>query len=256
MRNLLLYFNLFILFLGCSVDDLPSCEGNGNEGEICKEFQYVGGRYNGFNEYYYDESGAVLLSKITRSKSGSKGGSVFYSYNNYSELVEVEYINYLGDVVRVKTFKYDADGRIVEKDDSGDINEKVIYQYANGLLQNIIYMQGDIVASQDSLEYFTNTSNLYRTIKYSGGILSLITYDVWFGNSMLKQTVYDTDGNKKSSVVSRYNSNKVLTEKIDYNTENNIEVREVYSYTEGYLIEVIKEDGSGIVFEKLVYQRF
>jgi hypothetical protein len=254
VQNFLLYFSLSILLLGCSIDDLPGCEGSGDEGLICKEYQYVDGVYNGLNNYYYDESGSILLSKVTQSKSGKKDGSVFYNYNSINELVCIEYINYLGDVARVKTIKYD-DGYVVEEENSGDINDKIIYQYSSGLLENVIYMEGNIIKSEDSLEYFENTSDLYKTVKYSGGILSSITYNVWFGSSILKQTVYDNGGNKKGSIVRRYSPNKVLTEKVDYNFEDEVIFREVYKYIAGYLVEIIKEEG-GEMFEKIVYQRF
>jgi len=253
--NFLLYFSLSILLLGCSIDDLPSCVGSGDEGLICKDYQYIDGIYNGLNNYYYDESGSVLLSKVTQSKSGKEDGSIFYNYNSVNELVSIEYINYLGDVVRVKTIKYN-DGHVVQEENSGDINDKIIYQYSSGLLQNIIYMEGNIIKSKDSLEYVANTSDLHKTFKYYGGILSSITYNVWFGNSILKQTVYDNGGNKKGSVVRRYSPNKLLTEKVDYNVENKVIVREVYKYMAGYLVEIIKEEEGGEIFEKIVYQRF
>lgn len=256
MRNYLLYFSLFVIVFGCSVDHLPGCEGNGAGGEICKEYQYVDGNYNGLNNYFYDESGKVLLSKITMSKSGSIEGSVFYNYNNEGRLVDVEYINSLNNVIRNQSFEYHQNGSVSKEENVGDVNDKKLYYYDSNVLIKIEYFEEGILVSKDSMEYFTNTNDLYRTINYKSGIISTITYDVWYGSSLLKKTVFDAFGVLQSSSVRKYNINDVLIEEIDYSSTNAVQIKTSFKYDSGKLYEIEKEDGQGRVFEKLVYQRF
>ncbi len=256
MRYYLLNIILILVLFSCSVDELPGCEGNGSTGEICKEYQYVNEDYNGLNSYFYDESGSVLISKITQSGSGSKEGSVFYSYNSKSELSHVEYVNTLNDVVKAVAYQYNNDGALIEEINSVDFNQTKNYNYANGLLRTVAYSENGNLTAKDSLEYFSTTVDLYRTIKYIGGSISSVVYNEWFGSDVLKESTFDAVGTKTGSLILRYNASGVLIEKIAYTGGNSVKVKEVYVYSDDKLSEIIKEDGQGKVFEKLVYQRF
>ena len=256
MRYYLLQFVLIINLLSCSIDDLPGCEGNGNADEICKEYQYLDGDYNGLNNYFYDESGSVLISKMTLSSSGSEEGSVFYNYDSTSRLSHVEYVNGLSEVVRVISYKYDNNGSLIEETNSIDVDKTINYNYINGSLKSISYSKNGILASKDSLEYFTNSKDLYRTLKYINGSLHSIVYNEWFGSDVLKESTFDAIGTKTSSLVSRYNLAGLLINRISYTSGGSVKVKEFYIYSENNLIEISKEDGQGNVFEKLVYQRF
>ena len=256
MRYQLLIILSIIVLFSCSVDDLPGCEGSGSTGEICKEYQYVNGDYNGLNNYFYDETGSVLISKVTVSSSGKKEGSVFYSYNSISKLSGSEYLSTSGDVVKALTYKYNSDGVLIEEQNSVDFDQIKNYNYVNGILETVSYSESGILTAKDSLEYFTGTSDLYRTIKYIGGNISSVVYNEWFGSDVLKESTFDAVGTKVGSFVSRYNGDGVLVEKIEYTAGNNVKIKEVYSYSGNLLIEIVKKDGQGNEFEKLVYQRF
>ena len=256
MRYYLLKFVLIINLLSCSVDDLPGCEGNGNPDEICKEYQYLDGDYNGLNNYFYDESGSVLISKITLSSSGGEEGSVFYNYDSVNRLSNVEYVDGLSKVVRVVSYKYNYNGSLIEETNSIDFDRKTNYNYVNGFLKSINYFENGILVSVDSLEYFTNSKDLYRTLKYIKGSIYSVVYNEWFGSDVLKESTFDAIGTKTSSLVSRYNSAGLLINKISYTSGGSVKVKEFYIYSENNLMEISKEDGQGNVFEKLVYQRF
>lgn len=256
MRYYLLQFVLIINLLSCSIDDLPGCEGNGNADEICKEYQYLDGDYNGLNSYFYDESGSVLISKMTISSSGGEEGSVFYNYDSASRLSSIEYVNGLSVAVRLISYKYNYNGSLIEETNSIDVDKTTNYNYINGSLKSINYSKNGIPASKDSLEYFTNSKDLYRTLKYINGSLHSVVYNEWFGSDVLKESTFDAIGTKTSSLVSRYNLAGLLINRISYTSGGSVKVKEFYIYSENNLIEISKEDGQGNVFEKLIYQRF
>jgi hypothetical protein len=235
---------------------LPGCEGGGNAGEICKEYQYVNGDYNGLNSFYYDQSGSMLLSKVTQSRSGSKEGSVFYSYNLVSELTGVEYLNSLSNVVRVEAYEYNSSGSLIEEINSVDFDQKKSYSYADGLLQSVEYTIANVLTARDSFDYYSNTTDLHRTIKYVDGKISKVIYNEWFGTTVQKESSFDATGAKLGSIVSRYNGVGVLIEVIEYTAVNSVKVKTIYVHEEDNLTEILKEDGQGNEFEKLVYQRF
>lgn len=256
MRYWFLNLVSFIVLTSCSVDDLPGCEGTGNPYEICREYQYVNGNYNGVNNYFYDDSGSVLISKSTFSASGRKQGSSFYNYNSLGMLSSVEYFNSLSKLVRMISYKYNVDGVLIEEINSIDFNQTKNYNYINGVLFSVLYSENGILTAKDSLEYFSNTTDLYRTLKYENGILSSVVYNEWFGSDLLKETTFDGTGVKMSSLVSRYNNSGLVFEKVFYTQGDNVKIKEFYVYSENKLMEIIKEDGQGNVFERLVYQRF
>ena len=73
---------------------------------------------------------------------------------------------------------------------------------------------------------------------------------------LLKETTFDGTGVKMSSLVSRYDNSGLVFEKVFYTQGANVKIKEFYVYSENKLMEIIKEDGQGNVFERLVYQRF
>ena len=145
MRYWFLNLLFFTIFISCSVDDLPGCEGSGNPYEICREYQYINGDYNGVNNYFYDDSGSVLISKSTLSASGRKEGFVFYNYNSLGFLSSIEYVNGLSDLVRLISYKYDLDGVLIEENNSIDFNQKKNYNYINGVLYRVVYSEDKLI---------------------------------------------------------------------------------------------------------------
>lgn len=240
---------------GCSIDELPGCDGTGVSGEICKEYQYVYGEYNGLNNYMYNADGDQLLVKVTQSKSGSEEGSTYYSYDAKDRVSKIELRNSGGVMIQSKTYHYNSNDQLSSEVVEGDDPSSILYIYNNGLLIAKTYAK-DAVYQIDSLEYYSGTTDLYRTLKYAQGSVFEIEYNEWFGESINRKTCFDQMGEKLGSTVDRFDATNNLIEEIEYTSNDNVKVQTSYNYVQNVLHEVIKTDADQVVFEQLVYQRF
>ena len=172
MRWTLLFIPLFII--GCSVDELPPCEGVGMEGEICKEYQYVFGSYNGVNEYEYD-LGTNLLSKVTtKRKNGSTEGVTKYGYNADGLITSIVLEDSKGKVLSEKTTTYNSDQNVLLETLIGQTNSQTESNYEGSLLKAVSYKNEGVIEWVDSLEYYSGTNDLYRKLRFREGVLSEI----------------------------------------------------------------------------------
>lgn len=256
MRNLFCYIALLFIASSCSVDELPGCDGNGLAGEICKEYQYVYGEYNGLNSYMYNEAGDRLLIKVTQSKTGSEEGSTYYSYDDQGRRVGVELRGAGGNVIQTQSFFYNSNNELFKEETVGDETNAIVYSYSNGILIAKTYATDGAVYQVDSMEYYAGTSTLYRTLKYAQGSVFEIEYVEWFGEGIKRESRYDNFGVKLGSSVERFNGSAELIEKIEYTENDNVKTTSNYDYINGVLNEIIKTDLDSEVFEKLVYQRY
>lgn len=255
MRSFFYVFLIVGSLISCSKDDLPGCIGNGQEGEICKEYQYTFGEYNGLNDYQYDESGDYLVNKITKSSSGKTEGSVHYFYAPNGVVSKIELKNANAETLQEKVFVYNDEGDVLEEKTTGNVNVSKSFKYENSVLRSIDNFEEGVIVSTDSVEYFTGTTDLYRTLNFQDGEVTRITYNEWFGEVLRKESVYNGNGIKQESKVERYENGKII-EELFYTAAGNISQEIAYKYEGGRLKEVNKTDESGKVFEQLIYQRF
>lgn len=255
MRYFVLYIGLVFICFNCSVDELPACEGVGMEGEVCKEYQYVYGDYNGLNDYLYSADGEQLLVKTTQSKSGTEEGSTYYSYDDQDRVIQIDLRDSGGELFQTQTFNYNSNDELTSEEVDGDDSYSISYWYLNGVLKARTYKKS-AVYQIDSLEYYSGTSDLYRTLKYKNGSVFEIEYNEWYGEFVNQKSRYDQFGQKLGSVIERFNALKERVEVIEYTANDNLKTKAVYTNFEGKLIEVVKYNSEDVVFEKLVYQRF
>ena len=249
-----LYLLLLFTFIGCSVDELPPCEGDGTEGAICKEYQYVYGNYNGLNEYEYDKDGR-LISKITKRKNGSEEGSTNYDYDSVGRVISIDLKASNGNLLTSQVFKYDA-VRILKEEVTGQLNQTTQYIYSNNvLIAQENYKEGEL-ESIDSLEYYSGTSVLYRVLNYEQGVLTQILLIESFSNNTEKRSYLNANGVLKSSNVRRFDELGNLIEDLDYNSIGDVVLRILYSYNQNQLDQITRFNESDEEFERIEYQRY
>jgi len=249
-----LYLLLLFTFIGCSVDELPPCEGEGAEGAICKEYQYVYGSYNGLNDYEYDKDGR-LISKITKRKNGSGEGSTNYAYDSVGRVISIDLKASNGNLLTSQVFKYDA-VRILKEEVTGQLNQTTQYIYLNDvLIAQENYKEGEL-ESVDSLEYYSGTPVLYRVLNYKQGVLTQILLIERFSNNTEKRSYLNANGVLKSSNVRRFDEVGNLIEDLDYNSIGDVVLRILYSYNQNQLDQITRFNESDEEFERIEYQRY
>ena len=249
-----LYLLLLFTFIGCSVDELPPCEGEGVEGAVCKEYQYVYGRYNGLNDYEYDKEGR-LISKITKRKNGSGEGSTNYTYDSAGRVILIDLKSSNGNLLTTRVLKYDAI-KLLKEEVNGQLNQTTQYIYLNNLLiakEN--YKEGEL-ESIDSLEYYSGTSVLYRILNFEKGVLTQILLIESFSNNTEKRSYLNANGVLKSSNVRRFDEVGNLMEDLNYNSIGDVILRILYSYNQNKLDKITRFNESDEEFERIEYQRY
>jgi len=250
------WFYLFLLytFVGCSIDELPPCEGEGIEGAICKEYQYVYGSYNGLNDYEYDKA-ERLISKITKRKNGSSEGTTNYAYDSVGRVISIDLKASSGNLLTSRVFKYDAT-RILKEEVTGQLNQTTQYIYFNNILIAKENYKEGALESVDSLEYYSGTSVLYRVLNYKQGILTQILLIESFSNNTEKRSYLNANGVLQSSNVRRFDEVGNLIEDLNYNSIGVNILRILYSYNQNQLNQITRFNDSGDEFERIEYQRY
>lgn len=249
-----LYLLLLFTFIGCSVDELPPCEGEGAEGAVCKEYQYVYGLYNGLNDYEYDKE-ERLISKITKRKNGSGEGSTNYTYDSAGRVISIDLKSSNGNLLTTRVLKYDAI-KLLKEEVNGQLNQTTQYIYLNNLLiakEN--YKEGEL-ESIDSLEYYSGTSVLYRILNFEKGVLTQILLIESFSNNTEKRSYLNANGVLQSSNVRRFDEVGNLMEDLNYNSIGDVILRILYSYNQNKLDKITRFNESDEEFERIEYQRY
>ena len=244
------------LFASCSVDELPPCNGSGVSGEICKEYQYVYGSFNGSNYYEYTLGSDLVTRKITKGKNGSEEGTTVYEYDSLSRVTTIYLEDMNGRVLTEKTFEYNDAGLLLKEKVEGQTNTTFEVAIENDFVIAEKFKEGSKTLWVDSLEYFSGTRNLYRKIRFVSGEIYQITYFEDYSNNVKEEKITNSNGVIQSKRVMNFDGSDNMVEELFYSETGSLIKRTVYTYVEGLLDRVESYNESGTEFERLEYQRF
>jgi len=247
---------LIIFQLSCTIDELPSCEGLGVEGEICKEYQSVFGRYNGVNEYDYDLYTGFLSKITTKSKNGSIQRFTKYSYDDLGLVSSIVFEDSKGRLFKDKKFYYNDFGDVETEITLGNIKTEHNYYYDEDVLTLEVFSSDGKVEWTDSLEYFSGTNELYRKLRFVANTLIQITYYESFTNNVKEERVTNNNGVTQSKKVTHFNESKEKLEELTYSKANILLNRVAFFYFGGELDRIEKYNEIGEKYEELNYQRY
>ena len=249
-------FLVIVFQVSCTIDELPSCEGLGEEGEICKEYQYIFGRYNGVNEYEYDINTGFLSQITTKRKNGSIEGVAQYSYNDLGFVSSIVFQDSKGQLLKEKTIYYNELGDIDTEITIGESKVECKYHYDGYVLNSSVLSINGEVEWVDSIEYFSGSDEMYRKLRYVNDGLSEITYYESFANNIKEERVTNVDGEMLYRKVIHFNENKYKLEELIYSKQNILLDRVVFYYFDEELDRIEKYNDSGEKYEELNYQRY
>lgn len=249
-------FLLILVLLGCEVDQLPACEGPGIEGQVCKEYQYLFGVYNGVNEYEYDLGLGLLSAITTKTDNGSVEGIKSYSYNQQGQLTSILLKDSKGQLLNEKILYYNNSGLLEKEVISGNSKTKHEYYYDGDLLKVEVFYLENVIDWVDSIEHYSGTKDIYRKLRYVNNSLKEITYFDLFSNNVLEEKVLDNYGLIQSKKVIRFNDRQEKIEEIVYSSNNTIVNKVVYTYIDSKLYRVDKFNELDEEYEVLTYTRY
>lgn len=249
-------FLVIVFQVSCTIDELPSCEGLGEEGEICKEYQYIFGRYNGVNEYEYDINTGFLSQITTKRKNGSIEGVAQYSYNDLGFVSSIVFQDSKGQLLKEKSIYYNDLGDIDTEITIGESKVEYKYHYDGYVLNSSVLSINGEVEWVDSIEYFSGSDEMYRKLRYVNDGLSEITYYESFANNIKEERVTNVDGEMLYRKVIHFNENKYKLEELIYSKQNILLDRVVFYYFDEELDRIEKYNDSGEKYEELNYQRY
>ena len=251
-----LMFLLCLFFVSCAVDELPPCNGEGVLGEICKEYQFVFGRYNGVNDYQYDLISELVTDITTKRKNGSVEGVTRFSYNDNQQVSLVTLEDSKGNELTRKKTTYNTEGDVLLIKITGQVNTELIYKYSNDLLITQELKENSVTLWLDSLEYYSGTTNLYRKLRYVKHNLSQIVFYDSFANNIKEEKIANANGIIQSKKVFRFDDFNNILEELSYSSFNSLISRVVYVYEDGLLERVERYNNVGEEYEHVNYQRF
>ena len=249
-------FLVVIFQVSCTIDELPSCEGLWVEGEICKEYQYVFGRYNGVNEYDYDVNTGFLSQITSKRKNGSIEGVTKYSYDELGLISSMVFQDSKGQLLKEKQIYYNDLGYIDTEITIGESISEYKYHYEGYVLNAQVLSKNGEIEWVDSLEYFSGSDEIYRKLRYVNDGLAQITYYESFANNIKEERVTNNDGVTQYRKVTHFNDNKYKLEELIYSKEDILLNRVVFFYFDGELDRIEKYNDSGEKYEELNYQRY
>lgn len=249
-------FILLTFLTSCAIDELPSCEGLGPEGEICKEYQYLFGRYNGVNEYDYNINTGLLLQITTKRKNGSIEGVTKYSHDESGLLSSIVFEDSKGKLLEEKKFYYNELGHIETEISAGNTKTEHKYYYDEDVLNAEVFSIDGNVEWMDSLEYFSETNEVYRKLRFVTNALVQITYYESFTNNVLEERVTNRNGVTQFKKVTYYNESKRKLSELTYSKMNILLNRVEFFYIDNKLDRIEKYNESSEKYEELNYQRF
>lgn len=251
-----LMFLSCLFFVSCAVDELPPCNGEGVLGEICKEYQFVFGRYNGVNDYQYDLISELVTDITTKRKNGSVEGVTRFSYNDNQQVSLVTLEDSKGNELTRKKTTYNTEGDVLLIEITGQVNTELIYKYSNELLITQELKENSVTLWLDSLEYYSGTTNLYRKLRYVKNNLSQIVFYDSFANNIKEEKIANANGIIQSKKVFRFDDLNNILEELSYSSFNSLIGRVVYVYEDGLLERVERYNNVGEEYEHVNYQRF
>lgn len=251
-----LMFLSCLFFVSCAVDELPPCNGEGVLGEICKEYQFVFGRYNGVNDYQYDLISELVTEITTKRKNGSVEGVTRFSYNDNQQVSLVTLEDSKGNELTRKKTTYNTEGDVLLIKITGQVNTELIYKYSNDLLITQELKENSVTLWLDSLEYYSGTTNLYRKLRYVKHNLSQIVFYDSFANNIKEEKIANANGIIQSKKVFRFDDFNNILEELSYSSFNSLISRVVYVYEDGLLERVERYNNVGEEYEHVNYQRF
>lgn len=252
MRYLAVLF--VVLISSCSVDELPACNENIPVGFKCKAYQYTSGKFNSTQSFEYNADS--LLVKTSTFKSNNKlVGKTYYYYNENDKVEEIEKRNANDAWVQSEFFTYSSNGLLVEKVTNNSNLNRLIFNYQDSLLLSKVNIVNNDTLMVDSFEYYTNTHELYRTLRYRNDSLNEIRYFESFSNNTERERIFDVNGNFKGELVVSFNGQNQKNEIVSYNEFNLVDYRIVYKYQEDSIVEQLLYNGEGEVEEKIEVQR-
>ena len=251
-----LMFLSCLFFVSCAVDELPPCNGEGVLGEICKEYQFVFGRYNGVNDYQYDLISELVTDITTKRKNGSVEGVTRFSYNDNQQVSLVTLEDSKGNELTRKKTTYNTEGDVLLIKITGQVNTELIYKYSNDLLITQELKENSVTLWLDSLEYYSGTTNLYRKLRYVKHNLSQIVFYDSFANNIKEEKIANANGIIQSKKVFRFDDFNNILEELSYSSFNSLISRVVYVYEDGLLERVERYNNVGEEYEHVNYQRF
>ena len=253
MRGIQLFVLIFLLG-ACSVDELSPCEGIGQPGQICKEIQYVYDRYNGQANYTYNEQGE-LIEKEVIGANGRSQGSATYTYVD-GQLIQERIVDQNGVEFSLEENTYNGDTLIQTIQTRNGVVTTTAFDYVSGLLEEKRIFTDGTLSSVHELEYYTGTSELYRTLIYNAeNELISIEYTEWFGDDLFVLSSYDGLGNYLGKELFRYNAGNIIQE-LTYSASDNVRSTNNYTYSGGYLSQVSRLNENGEEFERISYKRY
>lgn len=181
------------------------------------------------NTYQYDEKGNVIL-KVEES-----GGYRFEykgTYNEKGQLVE-EVCTRNGEPFDTDTYTYDDQGRVVEYCDGTYSTYHYVYE-GNVTRKQVLNKKGDV--SEEWVYTYDDNGKLVKEEYWEDG--ELWTVDEYVRDTSgkaMEHNRYDADdGEKKleTKTVNTYDEKGNLTEKKQYDDENQLVTHYVYKYTE------------------------
>lgn len=242
--------------MSCEVDQLPSCEGVGYEGQVCKEYQYLFGVYSGVNEYEYDLSLDFLSTITTRGDNGSIKGVKRFFYNDKGLLSSTVLRNSKGQLLSEKKLEYNDLGDLERELVSGNLKTEHKYFYEGGLLKSEVFLSDNSIDWIDSLEYYSGTKDIYRKLRYVNNALTEITYFEIFTNNILQERVTNNVGLIQYRKVIRFNNRQEIIEELIYSHDNMLQNKIVYTYFDKELDRIEKYNHLDEEYEVLSYKRF
>lgn len=249
-------FLFVFVLLGCKVDQLPACEGSGLEGQVCKEYQYLFGVYNGVNEYEYDLDLGLLSVITTKTDNGSVQGVKSYFYNQQGLLTSILFKDSKGQLLNEKILSYNNLGYLEREVISGDSKTEHKYYYEGGLLKVEVFSSENTIDWVDSIEHYSGTQDVYRKLRYVNNSLKEITYFDIFSNNVLEERVINNSGIFQSKKVIRFNDRQEKIEEIVYSSDNTLVNKVIYTYFDSKLDRVDKFNELEEEYEVLTYKRF
>lgn len=136
----------------------------------------------------------------------------------------------------------DADGNETERltyDQEGNVEERVITEYAQGKPVKVIMEINDMVVEQTEYQYDETGKLVKELIVYQEGEPdeAIYTYE---GERLIARQVFDEDGVEGEKMFRKYEGDRLMREEF-FNTEGELERSRTYMYNDGNQLEEIVE---------------
>jgi hypothetical protein len=252
--RMILHFIKHILFVfllvisGCTKDQKPACESNGNSNDICSVQYIIDGKNEKIEFYTYQNNKVHLIEQedkkgnITVTLIEYENGKI--SKKNTSDfkgktLKTVEY-NYKNDLLEKEIFNKDS---VIE------------FHYTNQVMDKITYSNNNILVSWDTILYYPN-QKIYQQKKYNekNDLIKIEEYK-WFVNYTFTQETILPDGTVTKKIINNTNPQNQIIQQNIYNQNNDLIEQNKKSYKNNLLIyESFNQLNNNSILE-IIYHR-